>query len=368
MSHSALAITLVPAATALLLLGAFLVYAAVRYAPIIGRIFEEKPLFLPLRLAPEPGGEDVRFRTDDGLELGGTYFKATTPTRVGILVFCHEYLSDRWSFQPYVNPLRALGYDLFTFDFRNHGRSDSDPNYRPLQWATDHEVRDLRAALKYLRSRPEHDPAGVGLFGVSRGGSTALLVAARDPGVWGVISDGAFPTRGTMLAYILRWAEIYVSNPYLWKSMPVWIFRYLGWVGRVRSERRLNCRFPDVERAAARLAPRPWLMIHGAKDAYIGPDIARTLFAEAREPKELWVVPKAKHNRCREVAPDEYAARVRGFLARFAPRRPLADAGTKAPADQSELREVALASRPTPRDEEAIPTPVPGGFAAQVTG
>ncbi len=50
-------------------------------------------------------------------------------------------------------------------------------------------------------------------------------------------------------------------------------------------------------------------MIHGEKDAYIGPDIARALFAEAREPKELWIVPKAKHNRCREVAPDEYAAR-----------------------------------------------------------
>ena len=33
------------------LLAAFLVYAVVRYAPIIVRIFEEKPLFLPLRLA-----------------------------------------------------------------------------------------------------------------------------------------------------------------------------------------------------------------------------------------------------------------------------------------------------------------------------
>ena len=77
-----------------------------------------------------------------------------------MLVFCHEYLSDRWSFQPYADGLRDLGFDLFTFDFRNHGASDSDPVYQPLQWVTDHEVRDLRAALAYLRSRPDRDPAG----------------------------------------------------------------------------------------------------------------------------------------------------------------------------------------------------------------
>ena len=197
-----------------------------------------------------------------------------TPTRVGVLVFCHEYLSDRWSFQPYTNALREIGYDLFTFDFRNHGASDSDPAYKPLQWVTDHEVRDLQAALGYLRTRPDHDAAGFGLFGISRGGGTALVVGGVDRDVWGVITDGAFPTRGTMLSYILRWAEIYVENRYLWKSMPVWVFRFVAWAGRVRSERRLKCRFPDVEKAVARLSPRPWLMIHGEKDAYIVPAIA----------------------------------------------------------------------------------------------
>ncbi len=343
MSSTALALTIVLVLVALVVVTivAFLIYAVTRYAPIIGRIFEEKPLFLPLRLAPETGGEEVRLKTSDGLELAGTYLKTTRPSRVGVLVFCHEFLSDRWSFQPYANPLRALGYDVFTFDFRNHGASDSDPNYKPLQWATDHEVRDLRAALEYLRGRPDSDPAGVGLFGISRGGSTALLVASRDPRVWGVLTDGAFPTRGTMLSYILRWAEIYVSNPYLWKSLPGWIFRFMAYAGRVRSERRLNCRFPDVERAVARLVPRPWLMIHGAKDAYIGLDIARTLFAEAREPKELWIVPKAKHNRCREVAPDEYAAHIRAFLERFAPRRPLAD---ESPRGDEPVPEEAVAA------------------------
>jgi uncharacterized protein len=312
----------------------YLAYVVSRYAPIIGRIFEETPVFLPLRVAPEPGGENVRFRASDGIELAGTYYRASTERRAGVIVFCPEYLSDRWSFRAYVGELRDLGYDLFTFDFRNHGESESDPNYRPLQWVTDFEMRDLAAALAYLRARADRDPAGYGLFGISRGGGAALCVAARDPHVWGVITDGAFPTTGTMQAYMHRWAEIYVNRRVIWRRFKP-LFNVLvalaGWAGRVRSQRRLRCRFPEVERAAARLAPRPWLMIHGEKDAYIGPEIALELFARAGEPKEFWIVPGSKHNHCRECEPEEYRRRVVAFITKNGPRRPLAAAAEPRP-------------------------------------
>lgn len=303
----------------------FVTYLFFRYSPIIGRIFEETPMFFPLRVPPDPGGEDVRFKSVDGLELVGTYLPARTDARVGVMVFCHEYLGDRWSFRPYVGDLRDLGFDIFTFDFRNHGESATDPSYQPLQWVTDHEVRDLAGALAYLRTRPDRDPAGVGLFGVSRGGGAALCVAAGDPGVWGVLTDGAFATRGTMWAYMHRWAEIYIHTRSLWRRVPAVFFNTLidvvGYFGRWRSQWRLSCRFPDVEKAVARIAPRPWLMIHGEKDAYIGPEIAQRLFAEAGEPKQLWLVPGAKHNRCREVEPEAYRERVLRFVSQYAPRR-----------------------------------------------
>ncbi len=299
----------------------FLVYAVVKYTPIIGRIFEEKPMFLPLRVSPVEGGDDVRFRTSDDFELVGTYFRARTLRRTGVIVFCHEYLSDRWGALSYVDHLRDQGFDLFSFDFRNHGESAVDPSYSPLQWVTDRELTDLNAALAYLRTRPDADPAGVGLFGVSRGGGTALCVAGRDPRVWGVITDGAFPTRGTMQAYILRWAEIYVGSRFLWKTvLPVAVFDLLGWVSRRRTEFKLGCRYASVERGVARLSPRPWLAIHGGRDNYIGVDIAKGLFKRAGEPKELWVVEGAKHNRCREKDPVAYPERVSSFLQRYAPR------------------------------------------------
>ena len=163
--------------------------------------------------------------------------------------------------------------------------SRSEAGYAPIHWASDREINDLRAALAYLRSRPDRDPAGFGLFGVSRGGTTALLVAPVEVDVWGVITDGAFPTIGTMVAYALRWTELYVRTPFLRRLLPRWLYHVLAWSGRRNSERRLNCRFPDVERAVSRLAPRPWLMIHGARDTYISPEIAENLFRARERPQ-----------------------------------------------------------------------------------
>jgi pimeloyl-ACP methyl ester carboxylesterase len=312
---------LVPLTAGVLATAAFMAYIWIRYAPIIVRIFEETPVFAPLRVVPEEGGESLRIPTEDGFELAASYFPAETAQRAGVVVFCPEYLGDRWSFQPYCDGLREAGFDVLSFDFRNHGDSGVDRSYNPLQWVSDIEVLDLRAVLRYLRSRPDRDPAGVALFGVSRGGGAALCLAAQDPTVWAVVTDGAFPTRGTMLSYVLRWAEIPVRWKPMLKLMPRWMYAFAAWTGRYTAQRRSGRSYPNLERAAARIAPRPWLMIHGERDVYIGPDIAMGLFAHAGDPKRAWIVPGAKHNRCREADPDQYRVNLLRFLAEAAPRR-----------------------------------------------
>jgi pimeloyl-ACP methyl ester carboxylesterase len=325
------------AATVSLLLGASLLfYILIKYTPLISRIFQAQPRFKPLKVRPNEQGDPVEFLTEDGYRLSGSYLRARTVGQSGLIVYCHEFLSDRWSFQPYVDHLRDLGYDLFTFDFRNHGASEAEPGYEPTQWTSDREVSDLRAALSYLRTRPDHDPAGFGLFGVSRGGTTALVAAAAENDVWGVVTDGAFPTHGTMVPYIVRWTEIYVKSPFLRRLVPGWLNTMLSWNARRYAERRLNCRFPSVEAAAARLGPRPWLMIHGQCDGYITPEIARGLFERGKTPRELWLVPDAGHNACRESDPAEYEARLWDFFDRFAPRRPVFP-GTPVSAADAEL-------------------------------
>jgi uncharacterized protein len=356
-------VLLVSAALALAGIVAFAIYVMVRYGPVVARIFEETPVFAPLRVPPEEGGEDVRFASGDGVELAGTYYRARTAARLGTVVFCHEYLGDRWTFQPYADGLRDLGFDLFTFDFRNHGDSGVDASYQPLQWVSDLEVRDLRAALEYLRGRPDADPAGVGLFGISRGGGAALCVAADDPTVWAVATDGAFPTRGTMRAYINRWAEIYVRSEWIKRHKPVAMYSFAGWIGRRLSQRRTGRTYPNMERAVARLAPRPWLMIHGERDTYIGPEIARELFAYAGDPKDLWIAPGAKHNRCREADPEGYRRRVETFFLTYAPRRP----SSHLPEAEIEV-EVSVAPSRRAAPAAGKPAAVAGEVAARVVG
>ena len=202
----------------------------------------------PCAIPPSRTANPPRFQSSDGLELAGTYWRAKTPRRAGVVLFCHEYLGDRQSASSYAGFLRDLGFDLFAFDFRNHGDSGVEANYRPRQWVTDRETTDLAAALEYLRRRPDADPNGVGLFGVSRGGSAALCAAADNQDVWGVVTDGAFPTKGTMLSYIVRWADIYVGQKIWYPFVPLWLFRFLGWTSLFRTGRRWGCRFPDVER------------------------------------------------------------------------------------------------------------------------
>ncbi len=328
---------------------AAIAYLAVKYTPKIVRIFEDRPVFMPLRVEPIETGELVGFPADDGVRLSGSYFKTRTRERVGVLVYCHEFLSDRYSYRPYVDRLRDAGFDVFTFDFRNHGESETQPDYEPLQWVSNREQADLSGALRYLRSRGDRDPAGFGLFGVSRGGTAALFAAAAEPDVWGVITDGAFPTRGTMVHYIERWAEIYVRSERYLSLIPRWVFEILAWITRRESERRRGCRFLNVESAVSRLAPRPWLMIHGERDVYIGPEVARSLFSYGNGPRELWLVNDAKHNRCLERNPAAYAARLSLFLANYAPRRPL----TADPVVQPVAVEIASSSTPV----ETSPVP-----------
>ena len=72
---------------------------------------------------------------------------------------------------------------------------------------------------------------------------------------------------------------------------------------------------------------------------YISPEIARGLYEYGKNPRELWLVPEAKHNGCRESDPADYAARILGFLERFAPRRPCARSRRAVTGAHAELPE-----------------------------
>jgi pimeloyl-ACP methyl ester carboxylesterase len=297
-------------------------YLRWKYLHLVERIFQEKPLFVIPRGRPVPEAEEVRFRTSDGLQLSGCYWATTQPRR-GVILFGLEFGSNRWSCRQYCEHLVDSGFDVFAFESRNQGDSDSQPGYEPLQWVTDHEVRDAEAALAYLKGRADADPRGVGFFGISKGGGAGLLAASRDPYVRCCVTDGVFGTYSTLVPYMRHWFRIYNSQYSIQGLLPSWYYGLIGLVALRGIGRARHCRFPHLEPAVAKLAPRPLLMIHGEQDTYIKAAMARAVFRCAGVPKEFWLVPGAKHNQGLQVAGDEYRRRVLEFFEQhLAPRGP----------------------------------------------
>jgi uncharacterized protein len=283
-----------------------------RYVPLVVRIFQEKPLFIVPRGQAGDDAERVEFPTSDGLTLRGCYLRTSGPRR-GVILFGLEFGSNCWACRSYCDHLLEAGFDIFAYEPRNQGDSDRQEKYDPLQWVTDYEVSDARAALAYLKGRTDADPRGVGFFGISKGAGAVLQAAADDSYVRCFATDGLFATFGTLLPYMRQWFRIY--NTYFpLQLIPEWYLVHVAGIALDRIGAARHCRFPRLEDAMPRLSPRPLLMIHGEGDSYIKADMARALLARAGEPKEFWLVPGAKHNQALHVAGDEYRQRVLNFF------------------------------------------------------
>ncbi len=294
---------------------AFHLYLMHRYLPVIVRIFQERPLFIVPPGQPIPDAEDVSLSTADGLTLKGCYLK-TPKQRKGVILFGLEYGSSRWSCSAYAEFLLDGGYDLFSFEMRGQGDSPAQAGYEPLQWVTDFEIEDFQTAVAYLKKRPDANPLGIGLFGLSKGGSAGLCVGAGDPWLRCFVTDGAFAHLSVMLPYMKQWIYIYTRQPWVVKLIPHWYFVYAARRAMRRVSVARTTHFPELESVLHKLTPRPWLMIHGGADNYIKPDMARELFDYASEPKEFWLVDKAKHNQAMQTANGDYKRRILGFFDR----------------------------------------------------
>ena len=297
---------------ALILLGeaAFHIY----YGRRILTYFEMSPPFLAPVGVPAPTAELVAFRSGDGVVLRGAIARTDDSLR-GLVVFCPETRADFWSYQAYIPEALASGYDILSFDFRNQGFSDADPNYQPLHWLTKFEVQDLEAAIDFARSHERYADVPIVLHGVSRGAGAALHVAATRRDIAGVVTQGAFSCWTLFDHYVRKWKRAVV--PRLQYVLPNWHNWITMWVARKMSERRRGGRYVSLESSLPRLRRLPLLWMGTRRDSCIPGEVTETLFALTRHPEEdLWMAPRGRHNGERLAAPEEFDRRLRNFLDR----------------------------------------------------
>jgi uncharacterized protein len=236
--------------------------------------------------------EDVSFRTADGLELEGWYI----PSRNGAAVIAFP---GRKGPQRPARMLARHGYGVLLFDRRGEGDSEGDPN--SWGWGGD---ADVKAAIAYLRHRPDVDPQRIGGIGLSVGGEMMLETAADTDELRAVVSEGAGArTFSEELDYDDRGLNqalgALVSAS---KTAGIAVFS--------------NQMPPEnLKSLSGRIDPQPVLLIIAPRSGH-GEELSRGYARAAGDSATLWEIPESGHVGGIEARPAEYERRVVGFFDR----------------------------------------------------
>jgi alpha-beta hydrolase superfamily lysophospholipase len=169
--------------------------------------------------------------------------------------------------------MHELGFAVLGIDYRGFGRSEP-PGLLPSESMA---VEDALAAWRWLAERHPGTPRY--LFGHSLGGAIAVDVASRVDDAAGLIVEGSFTSI----------ADIVASSPWGW--VPV---RWL-----------ITQRFEAGERIARVRAPL--LVVHGADDRWIKPELGRALYERATVPKKRFLlVEGGSHHNTNSVGQPAY--------------------------------------------------------------
>ena len=144
----------------------------------------------------EKSAEPIEFVVEGDRVRGTLYLPAQARGPVGAVALAHGWsMVAGGDLEDYAAAIVEQGLAALTFDFRNLGRSDGQPRQ---EIDPQRQIQDFRAAISYLRRRPEVDRERIGIWGSSYSGGHALTVAAIDKRVKCVVSQ--VPTTSGFLA------------------------------------------------------------------------------------------------------------------------------------------------------------------------
>ena len=232
-------------------------------ALVIWTQIERRYLFFPTKeITYTPGQmgldyEEVFFLTEDGMQLHGWYVPGRTDQTWLWFHGNGGNISDRVHEVALFH--RGLGVNQFIFDYRGYGRSQG----RPTEEGT---YRDARAALEYLRARPDVAADRIVYFGRSLGSAIAVELATSQPPLAMVLVSP--------FASVSDMAQL---------TMPFFPVRWL--VGN---------RYDSLARIGG--IDRPLLILHGDQDETVPVSQGRKLFEAANSPKQFRMLAGAGHN------------------------------------------------------------------------
>jgi pimeloyl-ACP methyl ester carboxylesterase len=248
----------------------------------------------------ELASEDASFNAADGVELKGWWVPAADARGTAVLV--HGLNRSRIEMIRKAPFLHAHGWNALLFDLRHHGESGGAATTFGHR-----EKEDVRAAVAYARTRSN---APVIVWGVSLGAASAMLAAAEDPNVAGVVCDSTYRSlRDTVYHHIA------LARGWRWwlRIVPPWPVgdEVLFWMGRRGG---FDPDAVDVRAAAGRLQGRPALFVANSDDRRMPKEIAFELQKAAGEKAQVLIVPGTSHGGAWRDGTAAYEAAVSAVL------------------------------------------------------
>lgn len=240
--------------------------------------------------------EELVLKTAEGINLSCWFVKAGNPAR-GTIVYLHGVSECKIVGLPMTKILHERGFNVFLYDSRRHGESGG-------QYCTYgfYEKHDVSTIINYLEQRNDILLGKIGLFGSSMGAAVAIQAAAIDRRVRAVVAESGFATLRT------------VFDDYQ-KRMIKMPWHYLRNLVIKRSEHLAHFKASAVSPfEAVKDVHVPIFILHGTADDRIKYQYSEILYNNTDPPKELWLIPGAKHSDMAEVGGEEYTRRIVEFF------------------------------------------------------
>ena len=215
----------------------------------------------------------------------------------GIVLLAHSMRSNRLEMLSRARFLRDQGYSVLFIDLQAHGETAGEKITFGLR-----ESENIKASIVFLRKT--FPTERIGAIGVSLG-AAAIVLAKHDLKLSAVVLESLHPT-----------IEEAVDNR---------LKLHFGNYGSVLLPLMLSQLSFYLDTSTEALSPitrinnlnAPLLIISGTEDAHTTQLETERLYAAARAPKELWIVPGARHFNMHTYAGREYEQRISAFLSQY---------------------------------------------------
>jgi fermentation-respiration switch protein FrsA (DUF1100 family) len=240
--------------------------------------------------------EELMLKTAEGISLKCWFIRAPHPAR-GTVIYLHGVSECVIVGLPMAKALHDRGFHVFLYDSRRHG--DSGGKYCTYGF---YEKHDVSTVINYLEQRTDIHLGNIGLFGSSMGAAVAVQAAAVDKRVKAVVAESGFATLRT------------VFDDYQ-KRMIKMPWHYLRNLVIKRSEQVAHFKANSVSPLeAVKDIHVPIFILHGTADDRIKFEYSELLYKNALAPKELWLIPGAKHHNMADVGGEQYMRRIVEFF------------------------------------------------------